>query len=45
MLDWLIDHDFLPDVVSEEMFDQGSADQQLRSDMYLLVRALRRNWL
>lgn len=45
MLDWLIDHDFLPDVVSEEMFDQGSADQQLRSDMHLLVRALRRNWL
>lgn len=45
MLDWLIDHDFLPDVVRAEMLDQGSAGQPLRSDMHLLVRALRRNGL
>ena len=45
MLNWLIDRDFLPDVVRATMLDQGSAGQQLRSDMHLLVRALRRNGL
>lgn len=44
-VDWLIDHDLLPDVAESKLFMQNSSAKDKKADMHFMVRYSRRNRL